>query len=105
MNPHCQIRSIRYKDKPHLLEIVPRKRTDYREIMHQHVDQICDTFNDGDMAVYSIIGIGFDGYFNSALRTHKDSPFRSALLPTALSDIQRRRIMEDVAQDVYSGRM
>lgn len=100
MNPRCRIRTIKHKDS-NLVEIVPRPRSDFRELMHQFTDQICDTFPEG-LAAFTIVGLGFDGHWNAGTRIHKDAFFGATLFPALVAEVLRKRNMEDTAVDVFN---
>lgn len=88
-----------------MIEVMPRRRSNFRHTMHQYVDDLCAHYPTGDMALFSIICLGFDGGWSSGFEMHKDSPFGVTLLPAILAEIQRKRNMENVARDIFNGKL
>lgn len=99
----CRIGKVKYKNAPHILEIIPHVRgSEYRDTMHRHTDMICDYHPQG-VAGFAIVAWGFDGSFSRGTRIHEDSFVGQTLLPSFVSEILRRDTARNVAQDVYNG--
>lgn len=99
----CRIGKVKYKNAPHLVEIVPHVRgAEFRDTMHKHVDLICDYHPKG-IAGFAIVAWGFDGQWSRSTRIHKDSFVGQTLMPSFVADILRRDTMKDVAEDVCGG--
>ncbi len=107
IDPHCRIRSIRRKASPHLIEVMPKKRADYRKPMHKLVDRINDEYDDhkSDIAYYAVVAIGFDGSYMVGSKMHKDSPYTSTLAPAMVAECVRHRHTIGTAVDVYNGEL
>lgn len=90
------------------IELLPRRpRSEFRDIMHQHVDQICDYLEEtnGGMAAYCIVGFDFNGGFSRATRIHKESFLSPYILPGIVSTVLNRDVARDVAEDVMKGKL
>lgn len=85
--------------KPHI------RGSEFRELMHKQVDQICDAFKDEGMAGFHIIGWGFKGEFCNGWRIHNDSPFGVTILPAVVTEVLRRNTMECAADYVIDERL
>ena len=95
----CRIGKVKYKNAPHLAEIVPYVRgAEFRETMHRHVDLICGYHPKG-IAGFAIVAWGFDGQWSRGTRIHGDSFVGQTMLPGFVADILRRDTMQDV---IYS---
>lgn len=99
---HCRIAKIRYKDKPHLVEIIPAPRNDFHQTMHEHVDLIAEAMAD-KMAGFAIVAWDFDGRFTRGTRLHEKSFVGNTLLPSFVAEILRRDVAQFIAEDVYTG--
>lgn len=100
---NCRIGKVTYKSAPHLSEIIPHVRgAEFREIMHEHTNIICDGYPKG-LAGFAIVAWGFDGTFMRGTRMHDDSFVGKTLLPSFVADILRRDVAIDVSMDVMDG--
>jgi hypothetical protein len=99
MNPHCRIRSIRYKKSPHLIEVIPQPR--WRGVSKKAKKSLDDIlgFYPDDIAGIAMVAWGFDGHWSRATHIHKDSFIGQTLLPAFVSDVLRRDTMQDVIHD------
>lgn len=84
------------------IQVIERevRGAEFRQIMHEFVDIICDNYAEAGMAGFEMTGFGFDGSFSSGFRLHNESPFGVTLLPAVVPEILRRHTAADVAKDV-----
>lgn len=98
----CRIGKVRYKNAPHLVEIIPEIRgARYPEMMHKYVDTIDSHYEKG-MAGFVIVGWGFDGKFSRGSCIHIDSFVGVTMLPSFIAEILRRDTTEDVIHGIFN---
>lgn len=87
-----------------LEEITPEKRgEDYRKVMHEHVDMICDNLGD-DMAGFILAGWDMEMSASSSYRIYKGAPFGLRFIPCFIQELFRSHAARDEAEDVLTER-
>ncbi len=81
---------------------------EYRAMMHERVDKICDSYLEYDgknsnIAAMAIVVIGKDGSFNVSKNVEENIGFGGILLPAIVSEAMRMAVAEDIAIDVFNG--
>lgn len=77
---------------------------EFRQMMHEHVDQICDMLEaDQGVASFAICGFGFDGRWTNSFRVHDECIFGYTLIPVMFAETFRNRNMEHEAENVLDG--
>jgi hypothetical protein len=94
-NTHCRIGKI----TPKLSIIEPRKRGQFREKMHEHVNGICDILN-GEIAGFYIVGIHFDGKYSRGWQLDEGANFGDTMFLSACKESITRTIGELAARDI-----
>ena len=96
-NPHCRIGTVRYKDAPHIIEIIPAKRgAEFFADLRRNTEEVCEEFKNEEMAGYVVIAWNFRGDFFRAYQIHHESLIQHTLLPSFIAEIMRREIAKDV---------
>ncbi len=78
--------------------IYPLKGKDRNEghrVLLSHASMICDWVPAKEMAGWAIVGWGFDGTSTCGYKVHQDSVVKPSLIPSYISDVIRRRMINE----------
>ncbi len=94
------------------LQIIAKRSNveEYRELMHKRVDILCDAYAaydcpDKNLAMVCIVIVGLDGSYNVSRTISERSFFGNKLSPAIVSEILRLENVEEIAEDVFWGKL
>lgn len=85
---------------------IQKRNTHYREIMHKHVDEICNMLEDGgELSAFTIVGFDYTGNYVSGWRISNDAVFGITLFPALVAETIRKRITENDIESALGGNL
>jgi hypothetical protein len=83
---------------------IEKRNKDFRKIMHEKVDEICDLLEDGgEIAAYAIVGFDFNGQWSNCYRIDNSVYFGHTMLPALVAETLRTRNTQDNIDEALKG--
>lgn len=83
---------------------IQKRNTHYREIMHKHVDEMCDMLEDGgELAAFAVVGFDYRGHYSTGWRIADDAFFGITMFPSLMTEALRKRITQNDIESALGG--